>query len=199
MIWTNADPIHWRIYAALVVGALKETCHSVENRITSQALNSASKINHWVTGIVCVPTVQFSSNLIMAQVTVSVGKYFPTRLESLFHYILYIIVTQGLSPNHHIIWYRPTFLLWPLIFMILSFQIDADTGESVTFTELIRQIRCVGSALRRRGVRPGDVILVFSPNSLVYPVIIYAANYIGAVITTCNPLYTVGRCKCMAN
>ncbi len=35
---------------------------------------------------------------------------------------------------------------------------------------------------------------MFSPNNLWYPIIVHAVTTLGAVLTTCNPLYTQGTC-----
>ena len=70
---------------------------------------------------------------------------------------------------------------------------DGTTGRSYTYRQLIEAVRRVGSALCRHGVKQNDVMLIFCPNVLEYAVILHAVNYIGAVLTTCNPLYTVGE------
>ncbi|CAH1453562.1 unnamed protein product [Lactuca virosa] len=42
-----------------------------------------------------------------------------------------------------------------------------------------------------KSVSKGDVVLIFSPNSILFPVAFLAVTSIGAIATTANPLYTV--------
>ncbi|EDV23260.1 uncharacterized protein TRIADDRAFT_37979 [Trichoplax adhaerens] len=53
--------------------------------------------------------------------------------------------------------------------------------------ELSRRASC---ALRKHGLRKGDVLAIISPNTLDYPIIQLAAMAIGATITAFNPLST---------
>lgn len=46
-------------------------------------------------------------------------------------------------------------------------------------------------SLSRLGIKKGDVVLIFAPNSTYYPVCFLAVAAIGAIVTTCNPVYTV--------
>ncbi|KAG6402231.1 hypothetical protein SASPL_139107 [Salvia splendens] len=69
--------------------------------------------------------------------------------------------------------------------------IDSDTGHRVTYAQLQRSITRLAAGLHHGlGVRKGDVVFVLSPNSLLYPTICLAVLYIGAVITTANPVNT---------
>src|SRR4051812_49880504 len=40
------------------------------------------------------------------------------------------------------------------------------------------------------GVKPGDVVALHSPNTVLYPVVFYAASRAGATVTTLNALTT---------
>jgi len=72
-------------------------------------------------------------------------------------------------------------------------MIDGVTGSKISFSYIVDVSRHVAGALYRRGVRQGDVLLIVSPNSLQFPIIVYATLAVGAVISTANPLYTAGE------
>ncbi|KAJ1693898.1 hypothetical protein LUZ63_010596 [Rhynchospora breviuscula] len=69
---------------------------------------------------------------------------------------------------------------------------DADSGQSLSFRSLQSAIRTTAVALSSQlGVGQSDVVLIFAPNSLLFPVCFLAVVSIGAVATTVNPIYTV--------
>jgi acyl-CoA synthetase (AMP-forming)/AMP-acid ligase II len=68
--------------------------------------------------------------------------------------------------------------------------IDAATGTTVSFTEMASSIRALAGAFAARGLKQGDVIGLFSTNSIAYPVVFHAATRAGLTITTLNALYT---------
>jgi acyl-CoA synthetase (AMP-forming)/AMP-acid ligase II len=68
--------------------------------------------------------------------------------------------------------------------------IDAATGATVTFAELKSRIRRVAGGLAARGLAQGEVVAVYSPNTLGYPVAFHGALLAGGVVTTVNPTYT---------
>ena len=72
-------------------------------------------------------------------------------------------------------------------------QVDAATGKSYTFTELLDNIKHFASGLHKLGVKNGDVIAISSPNTIDYPVWVFAGLSVGAIVTTANPSYT--KCK----
>ncbi|CAH2036718.1 unnamed protein product [Thlaspi arvense] len=71
--------------------------------------------------------------------------------------------------------------------------IDASTGKNLTFSELWRAVESVGDCLSEMGIRKGDVVLLLSPNSILFPVVCLSVMSLGAVITTTNPLNTPGE------
>lgn len=72
--------------------------------------------------------------------------------------------------------------------------IDSTTSHHLTYAQLQRSITTLAAGLYHGlGVRKGDVVFLLSPNSLLYPIICLAVLYIGAVITTANPLNTEGE------
>ncbi|KAJ4777613.1 4-coumarate:CoA ligase-like protein [Rhynchospora pubera] len=69
---------------------------------------------------------------------------------------------------------------------------DTDSGQSLSFRSLQSAIRTTAAALSSQlGVGQSDVVLIFAPNSLLFPVCFLAVVSIGAVATTVNPIYTV--------
>ncbi|KAJ7976916.1 4-coumarate-CoA ligase [Quillaja saponaria] len=69
--------------------------------------------------------------------------------------------------------------------------IDADSGETFTFHQLQTQVAKFAHALLHLNVKKGDVVLILAPNSIHFPVCFLAIVTIGAIVTTCNPLYTL--------
>ncbi|XP_010534096.1 PREDICTED: 4-coumarate--CoA ligase-like 2 [Tarenaya hassleriana] len=68
--------------------------------------------------------------------------------------------------------------------------VDALTDRRICFSELWRAVDNVGGSLSGFGVRKDDVVLVLSPNSVLFPVVCLSVMSIGAIITTANPLNT---------
>ena len=70
---------------------------------------------------------------------------------------------------------------------------DGSSGRSYTFSELKTLVTSCGSALARRGFKQGDVFCIYTPNNPEYFIILGAVLSIGGIVTTVNPLYTVGK------
>ncbi|GLJ40643.1 hypothetical protein SUGI_0839070 [Cryptomeria japonica] len=68
--------------------------------------------------------------------------------------------------------------------------IDADSGEKLSFKDFQEKVNWVGSGLYQLGIRKEDVVLIFAPNSINFPLCFLGIISIGAVATTVNPLYT---------
>ncbi|CAM6096361.1 unnamed protein product [Calypogeia fissa] len=68
--------------------------------------------------------------------------------------------------------------------------VDAPTGKSLSYRDLRQQVKSVASGLADLGVKKGDVVMILSPNSIQYPVLLLAITSIGAVVTAVNPLNT---------
>jgi acyl-CoA synthetase (AMP-forming)/AMP-acid ligase II len=66
--------------------------------------------------------------------------------------------------------------------------VDGLTGRTLSYRHLAAEVRRVGSGLRLRGVRHGDVLAMCCPNSPDFAVAYYAALSVGAVVTTINPM-----------
>jgi acyl-CoA synthetase (AMP-forming)/AMP-acid ligase II len=68
--------------------------------------------------------------------------------------------------------------------------IDAVTGQTITYAQFAESVRRLAGAFAARGVSKGDVVALFSPNTIVFPVVFHAAAMAGATVTTVNALYT---------
>jgi acyl-CoA synthetase (AMP-forming)/AMP-acid ligase II len=69
--------------------------------------------------------------------------------------------------------------------------IDGRSGRAYTHAETASAIRAATGALAARGLRRGDVVALFAPNSPEYAIAFHAVAALGAVVTTINPTYTV--------
>ena len=63
-------------------------------------------------------------------------------------------------------------------------------AETLTYSDLIRDIKRVAGNLHARGLRPGDVFGLYAPNQPYWPVAYLGAMLAGAVVMTANPNYT---------
>lgn len=68
--------------------------------------------------------------------------------------------------------------------------IDAMSGRSITYGQLEILIRRLAIGLADRGFGRGDVLAIYSPNALEYPVALHGAIAAGGTVTTINPLAT---------
>jgi acyl-CoA synthetase (AMP-forming)/AMP-acid ligase II len=68
--------------------------------------------------------------------------------------------------------------------------VDAVTGRTITYGQLVEQVRRLAAGLAARGIRQGDVVAIWSPNVPEYAVVFHAVSRLGAVISTANPSYT---------
>ncbi|BFZ54732.1 hypothetical protein PYCC9005_001769 [Savitreella phatthalungensis] len=72
--------------------------------------------------------------------------------------------------------------------------VDADDeSRTIKYGEAQVLLRKIAAMLRRRSVRDGDVVLCFSPNSILFPVVIYGTICAGAVFTGANPTLTANE------
>jgi acyl-CoA synthetase (AMP-forming)/AMP-acid ligase II len=68
--------------------------------------------------------------------------------------------------------------------------VDAASGTTRSFGELRSRILEAAGGLAARGLGKGDVIGIYSPNTLDYPVAFHGAAHAGGIVTTANPTYT---------
>ncbi|MEU5212014.1 AMP-binding protein [Streptomyces sp. NPDC020742] len=72
--------------------------------------------------------------------------------------------------------------------------IDGLDGTTLGYAELDRLSRRLAAALAAAGLARGDVLALHSPNSVLFPVVCYAASRCGAAVTTVPPLATEDEC-----
>ncbi|AEF39080.1 AMP-binding protein [Hoyosella subflava] len=68
--------------------------------------------------------------------------------------------------------------------------IDGPSGAVTTYGELIAHINGVAGALAARGIEPGDVVALHSPNVPAFGSVFHGILRAGATATTINALYT---------
>ncbi|MFB7663274.1 4-coumarate--CoA ligase family protein [Kitasatospora sp. NPDC056138] len=68
--------------------------------------------------------------------------------------------------------------------------IDGITGESVSYARLAADSRRIAAGLAEAGVRKGDVVALYSPNSIAFPLAFYGLTRAGATVTTVSSLVT---------
>lgn len=66
--------------------------------------------------------------------------------------------------------------------------IDVHNGRTVTYAELSALVEGLAAGLAADGVRKGDVVALHSPNTVLFPVVLYGAVTAGAAVTTVSPL-----------
>lgn len=64
-------------------------------------------------------------------------------------------------------------------------------GVSLSFAEVHQRVINVAAGLAALGVSKGDRVAIILPNSLQYPITMFAVLLLGAVVVNVNPLYTV--------
>jgi len=62
--------------------------------------------------------------------------------------------------------------------------VDGDTGDKLTFRELEAKVRCFAAGLQARGLRKGDVLALFAPNSPEWVIPFLGTILAGGVVTT---------------
>ncbi|CAL9215674.1 unnamed protein product [Arabidopsis halleri] len=68
--------------------------------------------------------------------------------------------------------------------------VDAVTGRRLSFPELWLGVERVAACLYALGVRKGNVVIILSPNSILFPIVSLSVMSLGAIITTTNPINT---------
>ncbi|KAI8547024.1 hypothetical protein RHMOL_Rhmol07G0163800 [Rhododendron molle] len=77
----------------------------------------------------------------------------------------------------------------------VSALIDSTSGHTIPYSDLYPLVKSMASGLHQMGISPGDVVLILLPNSIYFPVIVFGVLYLGAVVTTMNPLSTLPEIK----
>jgi len=69
--------------------------------------------------------------------------------------------------------------------------VDGLSGRTLSFGALLDQVRALAAGLSlSHRVGKGDVVAIWAPNVLEYPVVFHAVVSLGAILTTINPAYT---------
>ncbi|MER5867599.1 AMP-binding protein [Kitasatospora sp. NPDC002040] len=71
--------------------------------------------------------------------------------------------------------------------------VDGVTGQSISYAQLDGASRRFAAGLAEAGVRKGDVIALYSPNTVAYPIAFYGATRAGATVTTVSSLTTAAE------
>jgi acyl-CoA synthetase (AMP-forming)/AMP-acid ligase II len=74
--------------------------------------------------------------------------------------------------------------------------VDGVTGQTITYAQLAHMVERLAAGFAGIGIGKGDVVALHSPNTVLYPVVFYAASRAGATVTTLSALATA---KDMAN
>ncbi|KHG01779.1 4-coumarate--CoA ligase-like 6 [Gossypium arboreum] len=73
--------------------------------------------------------------------------------------------------------------------------IDSSSGYSISYSKLLPLVQSMASGLHHLGVSQGDVVLLLLPNSVHFPIIFFSVLYLGAIVTTMNPLSNMMEVK----
>ena len=68
--------------------------------------------------------------------------------------------------------------------------IDGNSGETLTYGDLLRLVPAIAHSLAAERIRPGDVVALMSPNRPAWAAAFYGALAAGATITALNPQLT---------
>ncbi|MFI8289426.1 4-coumarate--CoA ligase family protein [Streptomyces sp. NPDC085614] len=68
--------------------------------------------------------------------------------------------------------------------------IDGTGDVTLTYAQVDLFHRRIAAGLAEAGLRPGDVLALHSPNTVLFPIAFYAASRAGAAVTTVHPLAT---------
>ncbi|KAH7855968.1 hypothetical protein Vadar_031123 [Vaccinium darrowii] len=77
----------------------------------------------------------------------------------------------------------------------VSALIDSTSGHTIPYSHLYPLVKSMASSLHQMGISQGDVVLILLPNSVYFPIIVFGVLYLGAIVTTMNPLSTLSEIK----
>ncbi len=77
--------------------------------------------------------------------------------------------------------------------------IECTTGRRWTYAEFSEATNRIATALLKRGIRPGDRVGIWSPNTAEWTMIQYATAQIGAILVTINPAYRTEELEYVLN
>ncbi|XP_009603383.1 putative CoA ligase CCL7 [Nicotiana tabacum] len=71
---------------------------------------------------------------------------------------------------------------------------DADSGQTLTFSQFKTIVSKISHGLIHQfGIKKNDVVLIFAPNSIQFPLCFFGVIALGAIATTVNPMYTISE------
>eukprot|EP00095_Tigriopus_kingsejongensis_P005252 maker-scaffold353_size198981-snap-gene-0.37 protein:Tk05252 transcript:maker-scaffold353_size198981-snap-gene-0.37-mRNA-1 annotation:"hypothetical protein CAPTEDRAFT_4190" len=70
-----------------------------------------------------------------------------------------------------------------------AFPVNGLTGESLNYQQSFARVENIAAALYQIGARNGDVLGLFLPNHIDYPLVHTGATSLGMITTTVNPTY----------
>ncbi|WP_427167416.1 AMP-binding protein [Streptomyces sp. C1-1] len=68
--------------------------------------------------------------------------------------------------------------------------VDTAGGRTLSYGELAALVRGIAAGLAAEGIGKGDVVALHSPNTVLFPVVLYATTTAGGTVTTLSPLAT---------
>ncbi|EIM92300.1 amp dependent CoA ligase [Stereum hirsutum FP-91666 SS1] len=76
----------------------------------------------------------------------------------------------------------------------IPWLIEDATGRRIGFEEIRARVDGLANALSLKwSIREDEVVCIFSPNHVDYPVAIYAVHRLGAIVTAANPAYNAAE------
>ena len=63
-------------------------------------------------------------------------------------------------------------------------------GTEMSYDRLDKLVRRTAGWMRQQGIKKGDRVAIMLPNSLQYPICLFATLRVGAIVVNVNPLYT---------
>ncbi|MFJ4790058.1 AMP-binding protein [Streptomyces sp. NPDC088794] len=67
-------------------------------------------------------------------------------------------------------------------------MVDVSSGRTLTYGELAELVRRLAAGLAAEGIGKGDVVALHSPNTILFPVVLYATTTAGGTVTPLSPL-----------
>ncbi|XP_008236197.1 PREDICTED: 4-coumarate--CoA ligase-like 6 [Prunus mume] len=78
---------------------------------------------------------------------------------------------------------------------VSSALIGSSCGSAISYSQLYSSVKSMASGLQQMGISQGDVVLLLLPNSIYYPIAFLGVLYLGAIVTTMNPLSNLAEIK----
>ena len=75
---------------------------------------------------------------------------------------------------------------------------EAKTGKSYSYANVIDKIERLAAGLRDLGLRPGDVLCMMTYNNIDVPIFTLAVNLIGGVYQPLSPTNTNGKYRAIS-